>query len=276
MTNTTINGGDEEVPLAEKLKELDELLPDASREKAGSYSDKFAPNQNTEKHAGSPINHGSIRGRDTGCLVRGYSPYTTTPFPHLPRTHLFNVILLGPAHTTNPGPTANKNSKPSAWRRLTDLQKFTLAVRAAGALHGLTFNLNLSKSRRAALVKSDDPLRQITKYLNRELKKAELTATPYALTLEISPQGRLHIHGVILPYPGTTEPLKGALMASGGKLPGRTASRQVHLKQIDDADGWVGYCLKDTKKTAPVIKGTRTTFVSTPMSRIAKDFMVNG
>lgn len=276
MTNTTINGGDEEVQLAEKLRELDELLPDVSREKSGAQNDKFEPNQNTENHAGSPLNQRSNRGSDTGCPVKGYSPYQTTPFPHLPRTHLFNVIRLGPAHTTNPNQAANKNTKPSAWRRLTDLRKFTLAVRAAGALHGLTFNLNLSKSRRAAVVRSDDPLRLITKYLNRELKKAELTATPYALTLEISPQGRLHIHGVVLPYPGTTEPLKGALMAAGGKLPGRTASRQVQLKQIDDADGWVGYCLKDTKKTAPVIKGTRTTFVSTPMSRIAKDFMLNG
>ena len=63
---------------------------------------------------------------------------------------------------------------------------------------------------------------------------------------KISPTGKLHVHGVIVP-PLQTEAdmklLREALAKAGGKIKGKGAARQVDVSDIEDGFGWAAYCV---------------------------------
>lgn len=178
------------------------------------------------------------------------------------------------AITLSASPSATPSSTParrSTWRTLTAQQTYLEAVRRAAALDGLAVTLNLSREIEAETRTHTDPLRYLSQRLNDALRASKLPSLPFALALEVSDAGKLHLHGVIIPGESDPVALKRALMKAGGRMDGRTASRQLMLKPINDADGWAGYCLKDAKKTARALSGKRLVALSQPMTRLAKD-----
>ncbi|MDW4548845.1 hypothetical protein R5H32_05710 [Defluviimonas sp. D31] len=156
---------------------------------------------------------------------------------------------------------------------MTEAQRFRQAVRTAGAMDGLALSLNLSIGREGALFDNDEPLRRITHYINRELKKDGLSGLPYALKVEICRTSRkLHLHGVIIPGDESLDAIKGALRRAAGEWQGRAKARQIDLKPISDADGWADYLMKAERDTDEAIRGDRLTFNNTAIKRIAKEF----
>jgi len=150
-------------------------------------------------------------------------------------------------------------------------RKFARALEITGRRSGLAFSLNLGIGVEGTLHHSADPARIISDRLNRAFKNAGFAAPRYALTIEISPEHRAHVHGVIIvadqAQQKSNSPLRRALVKAGGKIEGRAASRQVDLKPLAAASGWHSYIIKDLPKTAAALGTDKLTFISAPLRR---------
>jgi hypothetical protein len=118
-------------------------------------------------------------------------------------------------------------------------------------------------------------LRAFTDTLNRELKKRGLSGLPYALTLEESSSGKLHVHGLTMPHNGTTDALRDALRAAGGLIGGRAGSRQLTIRKLSGAAGWAFYCRKDLEETDRVLAGEARLFLNRAMTQAAREFALS-
>ena len=132
------------------------------------------------------------------------------------------------------------------WRKLWAYQKLARAFVAADQAGAISFTLNLSPRLQGTLEQNADPARQMSHYINRELKKATGMSLPYAFTFEVSPIGRLHLHGVIVPTSFTEEHIAAiavALSKAGGKLRAANIVRvtQSYLGKLYDGIGWFAY-----------------------------------
>lgn len=160
---------------------------------------------------------------------------------------------------------------PKTWKKASKADKFVASIGSVGAGRGYAFTLNLSGSQEAALKAAGDPTRRISDRINRALKGVGVCAPEYSFTLEISPLGRLHLHGAIhVPQWHDLTSVKRALMQAGGKLKGHAASRQVKLKPIDNAEGWAGYLQKDVRKTKRSLGTDKLTYISMPLRRVCR------
>jgi hypothetical protein len=132
--------------------------------------------------------------------------------------------------------------------------------------------LNLSGKREAAINAAADPARAMSQCVRRAFKDVGLGAPDLAFTVEVSPGGRTHVHGVLLSTADKAL-VKRALMRAGGKIAGRAASRQVDLKPFDwnrgGADGWDGYLGKAMARTRRMLGVERTVYISQGLRRIA-------
>ena len=156
------------------------------------------------------------------------------------------------------------------WRDLDELDKLKWGVRAVQTAGGYAFSLNLSIGREAGFHERENAFRGFQKRLSDAFRDQGLPALPVAAQLESSKDsGRLHLHGVVLPQGGDRRTIVKALRQAGGKIKGRTGSRQCMLKPITDGDGWVGYILKDRGFTDRQTPGGLT-YLSTPLRRLAR------
>lgn len=181
------------------------------------------------------------------CLVRALTP--TQPLP---------------SHTPQHAPRL-------PWERATSSEKFAHAINTAQAKAGLAINLNLSADRENALLTADDPARVLSDRINRALKDAGCGKLPYGFQLEVSPEGRLHLHGIIVAGNADLGAIKRALLKAGGKLAGRAASRQVKLTPITDATGWAGYVTKSKNRTARALDCEKLTFLSADLRSLTRE-----
>ena len=204
--------------------------------------------------AGEQLGHGPATS-PTAVPVR-FSPYESFP-ERLKRLEAERLAALRE-------PTIKL---PARWRALNSAQQYIVAARVPDAT---ALTLNLSPAVEKVARAHADSLAYVVKRVNRYLAAAGLSRTPYALTLEISPNNRLHLHGVILVADVDPKNLKRALMKAGGKIAGRAGSRQMKLEPITNPDGWACYTGKDRKLTAKIIPGRRLVSLSQAMSRIAR------
>lgn len=138
---------------------------------------------------------------------------------------------------------------------------------------GLTFTLNLSAACEKALLRSDNPARAMSDRINRALKALGCAAPAYGFALEISPAGRVHLHGAVLPGAIDLDTLKRALMKAGGKLKSHAASRQLKFKPFDPtkgAHGWTGYITQDERITRRALATDKITFISSGLRRLTR------
>jgi hypothetical protein len=170
--------------------------------------------------------------------------------------------------------TAN-NAGRKPWKKATADDKLASSVLAAREQEGIAFSLNLSPEREDTLRNSTDPARLLSGYINREMRAVMDIVPPYTFAFDISPNGRLHIHGVAVVHRNDLEKkkiFKKALMRAGGKLPGRSASTQCKFEKLDDTpDVWIGYVLEDIRKTRKKLATDKVTFISKGMRGLARE-----
>ena len=162
-----------------------------------------------------------------------------------------------------------------SWKRATPEQKFQIAGHAAEAFDGRSFTLKLSSAKQARLLRHNNPLRALTDTINRQLKAHDLSGMPYALALEMSDKGVLHVHGFLIPSDGSPEAVRRALRAAGGEIAGKAASRQLSLKKLSGAGDWAHYCRKDQAKTDQALAGAARLFLNKTMRQAAREFSLS-
>jgi hypothetical protein len=161
--------------------------------------------------------------------------------------------------------------------KISGAAKFRHSIIAAQRLGGIAISLNLSPAREAALRAAADPARVMSMFIRRAFKEVVAGVPPHGFQLEISPEGRLHLHGHLIPGDLTDRKrMKRALMAAGGSLDGRAASRQVKLKQIYDAPGWARYIAMDGRKTRRELGTDKITFLSAGLRALTRDSWMGG
>ena len=162
-------------------------------------------------------------------------------------------------------------SKP--WRTLWQHEKLARAFEAAGNVNGQTFTLNLDPTREQTFLNRADPADDLRRRISRELKSALGYLPAYGFTFEVSPSGRLHVHGVIVPnFSGESDmrKIRDALARSAGKMTGKHAARQVAFTQITDGMGWAAYCQKALDTACRYLGTNKVSYISTDLLRFAK------
>lgn len=194
------------------------------------------------------------------------------------------VEISTPSNPTPQTPTLTPLQKAKAqaeplltypWRKLTRYQKLARAFVAADEAGGISFTINLSDALERTLFGCPDPTRLMSHYINRELKTAIGAPVPYGFRFEVSPSGRLHLHGVLLPASLDEDHILAidrALGRAGGKLKANSLRRntQSYLGTLYDGLGWFAYCQKNGTKTAKILGTEKVTFISTELTRLAK------
>lgn len=186
---------------------------------------------------------------------------------------------LPPAPQSKPIKRKSKPRKATGarkprWRDLDELQKLQAGIESAGRLDGFTFSLNLGIGRESALWNSDDPIRLLSTYISRELRKAIGHDLPYSFVLELARDkhgfDRLHAHGTLVPGDANLDRIKDALVRAGGKINGRAWSeRQLDMKPITSAAGWTAYITK-ARRWGKARPHGRPAFISRPLKQIAR------
>lgn len=164
-------------------------------------------------------------------------------------------------------------SSTGPWRTLWPHQKLARAFVAAEEQGGISFTLNLSTRLQATLAKGGDPARLMSHYIGRELRNALGCPMPYAFTFEVSPAGRLHVHGVLVPMSFEEDhvlSIDRALGKAGGKLKASNIVRlsQSYLGTLYDGLGWHAYLLKSGDSAAQFLGTDKVTFISAPLRKM--------
>ncbi|MBB2969808.1 hypothetical protein [Mesorhizobium sp. RMAD-H1] len=240
---------------------------------------KNATNLEPVKPAAAPENHG-VEGQKADTRLVGIQhpshshPITTPSKPSLsPTSHLATYSSPTPSKQRQEATAKVRPSIARSWRKLWPHQKLARAFLAAEAQGGISFTLNLSPRLQATLSGSPDPARLQSHYINRELRKATDSAVPYAFTFEVSPAGRLHLHGVLVP--GSFEEdyilaIDRALGNAGGKLKAANITRltQSYLGTLPDALGWYAYIQKQGDRAAQFLGTNKVTFISASLRKM--------
>lgn len=204
--------------------------------------------------------HSFVLPAKSVCPVRHPSPPLTPTYSPLHRHPLSTPVGASPL-------------SPKTWKEASAADKLKASIALVGKKCGITFNLNLSPAQEKAMRASADPARHISDRINRQLKAAGIPNPEYAFALEVSPEGRLHLHGVVSPGPHDLTAIKQALVRAGGKIKGRAASRQLVVRSMPDAPGWNGYVTKDMPKTKHDLRLEKLTYISTPLRRLSREVL---
>lgn len=188
----------------------------------------------------------------------------------------------------NPGPTVHrtlcdpareiilaKRRRKTAlpWRSLSLEAKCLVALIAAYDRGGaLAFSLNLGTDLLARLTPGTINTRNVIRNRIAARLRAALGSTvPFIMAMEVTPEGRLHVHGVVLPPYAETERVRAALMVAGSKWTAARPDHQLDLRPLYEPVGWSEYMFKDIECRAPGEQGTWFS-MSRDMTRIAKGF----
>lgn len=213
---------------------------------------------------------------------------------HTPNKHAKAHQIAGRAplpHAANLPTTPNKTRKPrrraadldhitgKSWRTLTRTEKAAAAIRHVALAGGSAVSLNLGIRREASLLNHEDPRRLFQKHLNKHLVAAGLRGLPFALAFEVTPEAsgsvRLHVHGAIetahltrIELDRLHDALRRAASFSSGAIGGE---RQLDMRPIHDAAGWIDYVIEDQAKTRREMNVDDIWLLSQPMLRRAKE-----
>lgn len=150
-----------------------------------------------------------------------------------------------------------------------------VAAQVCHAAGGIAVSLNLREDVEARWMSGrlkSDPVRLLQNSLNRQLKRAGVSDLAYMFQFEQARNGRLHLHGMILPGEigaDGLEAVKRALRAAVGRILGQAGSTQLHFQPLTDAKGWVRYMSKAEAGTRRRTGFDKLSFMSRSMSRQA-------
>ncbi|NSZ06504.1 hypothetical protein G6M14_09045 [Agrobacterium tumefaciens] len=229
---------------------------------------KIGSNRPDENQDKSFVEHDVNGGVPDTCAVRQQHTLTIpsintpkkTSKPHRSKALQASVARMG-----------DIGSKP--WRTLWQHEKLARSFEAAGRQNGQTFTLNLDPAREKLLLSRRDPADDLRRRISRELKSALGYLPAYGFTFEISPSGRLHVHGVLILRSSSDADMKlvrEALARAGGRMTGKAAPRQVAFAKIADGFGWAAYCQKAFDTACNWLGTNKVSYVSTDLLRLAK------
>lgn len=144
------------------------------------------------------------------------------------------------------------------WRNLRRTEKASLAMEAIKRDGGEAVSLNFGIPRQLSTQRLQDPRRVFEKALSKQLGLAGLTSLKIVMTLEVTPddcgsQSRVHAHGAVATGGLTQDQrdrLRTALCKAASIAVGAIGGdRQLVMKPMTCASGWMDYCLKDQAKT---------------------------
>lgn len=175
--------------------------------------------------------------------------------------------------TTTPKRAANTDKRP--WSRMPEAARLHAAAVYCEDVGGMAVSLNLHP-KTAARWTSGAVKTEITRLfrdgLNRRLEKAGIKGLPFMLAFELSPLGRLHLHGVIDTHDRNKQEIdaiKLALRQAAGRIEGKAAGRQLQLDEITDGAGWATYIGKARKQVLAQLDLKGVCVTSQSMSRLA-------
>lgn len=249
---------------------------------------KIGSNRPDENRSKGVVKHDVNGGVPDTCAVAQqhtptstpYTPAITTPTTPLKSTSTNTPVTF---KTTPKKPHRSKalqasvarmgdiGSKP--WRTLWQHEKLARSFEAAGRQNGQTFTLNLDPAREKLLLSRRDPADDLRRRISRELKSALGYLPAYGFTFEVSPSGRLHVHGVLILKSSSDADMKlvrEALARAGGRMMGKAAPRQVAFAKIEDGFGWAAYCQKAFDTACNWLGTNKVSYVSTDLLRLAK------
>lgn len=225
---------------------------------------KIGSNRPDENQAKSVIKHDVNGSVPNTCAVAQRHPSTTPSIkastPRRSKALQASVARMG-----------DIASKP--WRTLWQHEKLARSFEAAGRHNGQTFTLNLDPTREKLMLSRRDPADDLRRRISRELKSALGYLPAYGFTFEISPSGRLHVHGVLVLRSTSDADMKlvrEALARAGGRMTGKAAPRQVAFAKIEDGFGWAAYCQKAFDTACNWLGTNKVSYVSTDLLRLSR------
>ncbi|WP_111557465.1 hypothetical protein [Paracoccus sediminilitoris] len=197
----------------------------------------------------------------------------------------------GFANTNNHGPKQSRKARRTTadiariiskpWRDLKRSEKVCMAMASMEREGGSTVSLNFGVSRQRSCGRVQDPRRVFEKELNRQLNLVGLAGMKLVMTLEVTPHGsgtqsRVHAHGAVETV-GRSEDqisafqtaLKKAASIAVGAIGG---DRQLVMKPMSSASGWMDYCVEDQAKTKKALGISNLWVMTRPAQRAAKAF----
>lgn len=247
-------------PIRDALAELDAICDEVRK----TVSAKIASKDEGEKPTERPGVPGAKADGGEGCPVIGNAPSTPNPLT-IPFAAYFPSLQ---SHRTPTG----RGAKIRPWDRLSKLERFQATTDTAGThKDAIAFNLNLTPDREQKTRSCADPVRLVSDRVNRALSSEGIAKLPYSFVLEISPEGRLHVHGTLIAHQNQIPAIREALRRAGGALKGRGVPRQLRTKDLFYTPGWNGYTRKARMATTAELGVDKIIFVSTSMTAIARD-----
>jgi hypothetical protein len=155
-----------------------------------------------------------------------------------------------------------------AWQRLPSDDRERRILDYAFRSESIAFTLNLTPKKQAQLAKDERPAKALADAINRRCKTLLGRAVPISLALEISPTGRLHVHGIATLEHREWKSFRDALKSAGGKVEGYGAGRQTDTRRLWSATGWAAYMAKAFHETAEAL-GTDKIFYQCNATRAA-------
>lgn len=137
----------------------------------------------------------------------------------------------------------------------------------------VAFTFNLTPD---AIAKAKDSptgfLDSLKRSFDLELKQAlRGVVLPYWFAVDVTEEGRLHIHGAFL-SPATNLPIvrkiRKAMKAAWGEWESPGKRKQLRFRTLY-SDDWATYCMEDQAKVAKIV-GPRTFTISQPLRRDAE------
>ena len=161
-----------------------------------------------------------------------------------------------------------------SWRSLWQHQKvaraFEVTSRQAGSI---AFTANLSPDREIFLMSRNNPADDLRRRMANELRKTFGQAVPVAFVFEISPRGKLHVHGTAI-LPTNTETsrkrFREAIARACGRITGKGAPRQVDVDDLTDGIGWAAYTQKEYDTACRYLGTNKIGFIANEIVRLAK------
>ena len=210
----------------------------------------------------------------------------STPYPNAPVTRpstpsstssssprqvpVSRSTSIGAAASLSPPP----ETRPS-WRAADEIDKFAGSIHVAGRRGGMALSLDFNIGREGTLWNHAEPVRLLSGYIGREMRKVFGRVLPFSFGFEIAPgEGKLHLHGAVVlddDTPAHRRRVARVLRQAAGNMPKASRARQCALKPMDAPSGWAGYTTKSINRTRKLLGTDKITFVSQDLLRLTKE-----
>jgi hypothetical protein len=135
----------------------------------------------------------------------------------------------------------------------------------------VAFSLNLSPDVEAAALRGSAKT-VLQDRLRKGFKRYGLQGMEFGFIIEFTPEGRLHIHGIVANAGKQYQLLRAALASAGGTWAGAGTQYQVDVVSMWYGPGWARYLMKGAKVTRRKLGQQSVLSISRGLRRAAEDY----